>query len=43
MVKGKWQQKFLSSHLKQTPKLYLEVFYRIFKSALFRYFYIFFN
>ena len=23
-LKGKWQQKFLSSHLKETPKQYIE-------------------
>ena len=35
-VKGKWQQKFLSSHFKETPKLYtVDVYYRIFISALF--------
>ena len=33
--KGKWQQKFLSACLKQTPKQYIEVYYRIFISALF--------
>ena len=35
-LKGKWQQIFLSSHLKETPKQYMEVYYRIFISALFR-------
>ena len=35
-IKGKWQQIFLSSHLKETPKQYMEVYYRIFISALFR-------
>ena len=34
-VKGKWQQNVLSSHLKETPKQYIEVYYRIFISALF--------
>ena len=34
-VKGKWQQKFLSAYLKETPKQYIEVYYRIFISALF--------
>ena len=34
LVKGKWQQSFLSSHLKETPKQYTEVYYRIFISAL---------
>ena len=34
-VKGKWQQNFLSSYLKETPKQYIEVYYRIFISALF--------
>ena len=34
-VKGKWQQKFLSSYLKETLKQYIEVYYRIFISALF--------
>ena len=34
-VKGKWQQNFLSSHLKETPKQYIKVYYRIFISALF--------
>ena len=29
-IEGKWQQQFLSSHLKETPKLYIEVYYRIF-------------
>ena len=35
MLKGKWQQKFLSSYLKETPKQCIEVNYRIFISALF--------
>ena len=35
-LKGKWQQNFLSSHLKETLKQYVEVCYRIFISALFR-------
>ena len=30
-----WQQKILSSYLKETPKQYIEVYYRIFVSALF--------
>ena len=34
-LKGEWQQKFLSSYLKETPKKYIEVYYRIFISALF--------
>ena len=34
-IKGKWQQNVLSSHLKETPKQYIEVYYRIFISALF--------
>ena len=34
-LKGKWQKKFLSSHLKETPKQYIEVYYRILISALF--------
>ena len=29
-LKGKWQQEFLSFHLNETPKLYIEVLYRIF-------------
>ena len=33
--KGKWQQNFLSSYLKETSKQYIEVYYRIFISALF--------
>ena len=33
--KGKWQQKFLSAYLKQTPKQYIEVYYRTLISALF--------
>ena len=33
--KGRWGQKFLSSYLKETPKQYIEVYYRIFISALF--------
>ena len=33
---GKWQQKFLPSHLEETTKQYMEVYYRIFMSALFR-------
>ena len=33
--KGKWQQKFLSSYLTETPKQYIKVYYRIFISALF--------
>ena len=36
VVKGKWQQTFLSSRLKETPKQHMEVYYRIFISALFR-------
>ena len=35
MVKGKWQQKILSSYLKETAIQYMEVYYRIFISALF--------
>ena len=35
VVKGKWQQTFLSAYLKETPKQYIEVYYRIFISALF--------
>ena len=35
VLKGKWQQNFLSSHLKETPKQYIKVYYRIFISALF--------
>ena len=35
ILKGKWQQKFLASHLKETPKQYIEVYNRIFISALF--------
>ena len=34
-LKGKWQQKFLSAYLKETPKQFIEVYYRIFISALF--------
>ena len=30
-----WQQKFLSAYLKETPKPYIEVYYRIFMPALF--------
>ena len=33
--KWKWQQNFLSSHLKETPKQYIDVYYRIFIFALF--------
>ena len=33
--KGKWQQTFLSAYLKETPKQYIEVYHRIFISALF--------
>ena len=29
-LKGKWQQKILSSYLKKTPKQYKEIYYRIF-------------
>ena len=35
LLKGKWQQKFLSSYLKETPKQCIQVNYRIFISALF--------
>ena len=35
MLKGKWQQNFLLSHLKETSKQYIEVYCRIFTSALF--------
>ena len=35
VVKGKWQQNFLSAYLKETPKQYREVYHRIFISALF--------
>ena len=34
-LKGKWQQNFLSSYLKETPKQDIEVYYTIFISALF--------
>ena len=34
-IKGKWQQNYLSSYLKETPKQYIEVYHRIFISALF--------
>ena len=34
-LKGKWQQNFLSSYLKESPKQYVEVYYRIFIFALF--------
>ena len=34
-LKGKWQQNFLSSHLKETPKQYIDIYYRIHISALF--------
>ena len=34
-LKEKWRQNVLSSHLKDTPKQYIEVYYRIFISALF--------
>ena len=34
-LEEKWQQNVLSSHLKETPKQYIEVYYRIFISALF--------
>ena len=33
--KGKWPQNFLSSHLTETPKQNVKVYYRIFISALF--------
>ena len=33
--KGKWQQKILSAYLKETPKQYIEVYYRILIPALF--------
>ena len=33
--KGKWQQKFLLAHLKETPKRYREVYYRTSIPALF--------
>ena len=36
LIEGKWQQKFLSFYLKETPKQYTEVCYRIFMPALFR-------
>ena len=36
LIKRKWQQNFLSSLLKETLKQYIEVYYRIFMSALFR-------
>ena len=34
-IKGKWQPKFLSFYLKETPKQYIELYYRIVISALF--------
>ena len=34
LFKGKWQQNFLSSHLKEALKQYIEVYYRIFISVL---------
>ena len=35
LLKGKWQQNFLSAYLKETPKQHIEVYYGIFISALF--------
>ena len=35
-VKGKWQQKILWSHLKETLKQYIEVYYKIFISVSLR-------
>ena len=35
LVNGKRQQNFLSSHLKETPKQYIEVYDRVLISALF--------
>ena len=35
IIKGKWQQKFLSAYLKETPKQYIKVYYRILISTLF--------
>ena len=35
-VKGKWQQKILLSHLKETLKQYIEVYYKIFISVSLR-------
>ena len=32
-LKGKWQQKILLSHLKETLKQYIEVYYKIFISV----------
>ena len=34
-IKAKWQQKILSSYLKETPKQYIQVYYRVFTSAFF--------
>ena len=34
--KGKWQQKILFSHLRETLKSYIEVYYKIFISVLLR-------
>ena len=31
----KWQQTFLVSYPKEAPEQYIEIFYRIFRSALF--------
>ena len=36
IFKGKWQQFFLSSHLKETLKLHIEFYYIIFIFTLFR-------
>ena len=35
ILQGKWQQKSLLSYSKETPKQHIEVYYRIFISALF--------
>ena len=35
-VKGKWQQNILLSHLKETLKQYIEVYYKIFISVSLR-------
>lgn len=32
-IKGKWQQKFISSHLKEDQKQYIEVYFKTFISG----------
>ena len=42
-IKGKWQQKFHSSQLKEIQKQYIEVYYKVFEVNVFRVCYFYFG